>query len=330
MKSAPLVSIIIPIYNVGKYIDKCIKSVLLQTHHNLELILVDDGSPDDSGEICDLNARLDDRIRVIHKENGGVSSARNAGIQIALGDYIMFIDGDDWVDVNHVEYLLTLCEEENTLMSMSYGIHKSNSDRFVKIEDRRRVLDGETLAADLLYHKTVIGSYNKIFKRELIINNHVSFNERLFIGEGFNFIVMCAQLAGRVSTGTFATYHYRLDNPESAMTKFDIDKIHNNDLALDLIKHDFINRTHQLLTAWNYGRWITSLSFAVWAKSAKANNVYSDDYRKMLRDIRSRAPMVLIANVGMSKKISAVIALLSPKLIVKLLEIRKSRSTSNV
>ena len=94
------VSVIVPIYNAEKYLNKCLESIIGQTYKNLEIILVDDGSSDNSPIICDAWAQIDSRIRVIHKKNGGVSSARNAGIDLAQGDYIGFVDADDWIEPN--------------------------------------------------------------------------------------------------------------------------------------------------------------------------------------------------------------------------------------
>ena len=95
----PKISIIVPVYKVEKYLHKCIDSILAQTFKDFELILVDDGSPDNCGKICDEYAKRDNRIVVVHKENGGQASARNRGINIARGDYIGFVDSDDWIDV---------------------------------------------------------------------------------------------------------------------------------------------------------------------------------------------------------------------------------------
>lgn len=103
-----LVSIIVPVYNVEAYLDRCLSSIISQTYHNIEVILVDDGSTDQSGELCDQYQKQDSRIRVIHKENGGLSDARNAGIQISGGSYIAFIDSDDYV---REEYIGRMMEE---------------------------------------------------------------------------------------------------------------------------------------------------------------------------------------------------------------------------
>ncbi len=108
-----LVSIIVPVYNVEKYIDKCVRSLLKQDYGNIEVILVDDGSPDKSGYIIDRLKEEDNRIVVIHQENHGVSSARNAGMAVASGEYITFVDGDDWVDANYVTYFVDLLEKSS-------------------------------------------------------------------------------------------------------------------------------------------------------------------------------------------------------------------------
>ena len=92
-----LLSVIVPVYNVEAYLVKCVESILNQTYPNLEVILVDDGSPDGSGAICDTFADKDSRVKVIHKPNGGLSSARNAGLEEASGEYITFVDSDDWI-----------------------------------------------------------------------------------------------------------------------------------------------------------------------------------------------------------------------------------------
>ena len=98
MERKTLISVIVPVYKVEQYLPQCVESILNQTYRNLELILVDDGSPDGCGKICDAYAEKDSRVRVIHKKNGGLSDARNAGLNAASGDYLSFIDGDDWIE----------------------------------------------------------------------------------------------------------------------------------------------------------------------------------------------------------------------------------------
>lgn len=105
MNSQPKISVIVPVYKVENFLDRCVESIVGQTYENLEIILVDDGSPDNCPSMCDKWAEKDRRIKVIHKENGGVSSARNAALDIVSGDYIGFVDSDDWIDPGMYEFL---------------------------------------------------------------------------------------------------------------------------------------------------------------------------------------------------------------------------------
>ena len=114
MEQDILISVIVPVYNVEAYLPRCVDSILNQTYSNLEIILVDDGTKDDSDKICDDYAEKDRRIRVIHKENGGLSSARNAGIDIARGEYLAFVDSDDWIEPDALESLLRTAREQQT------------------------------------------------------------------------------------------------------------------------------------------------------------------------------------------------------------------------
>ena len=116
--NSPLITVIVPCYKVERYLHKCVNSILLQTYTNLEIILVDDGSPDNCGKICDEYLEKDSRIKVIHKENGGLSDARNVAIDIAIGEYITFIDSDDYVSVDYIETLYNLIEKYNCQISI--------------------------------------------------------------------------------------------------------------------------------------------------------------------------------------------------------------------
>lgn len=115
-----MISVIVPVYRAEKYIESCVGSILAQTYRDFELILVEDGSPDRSGEICDMLAQSDNRIRVLHKENGGAATARNAGLNLARGEYIAFVDGDDLLHPQYLEYLLALLKKTGADTAMCY------------------------------------------------------------------------------------------------------------------------------------------------------------------------------------------------------------------
>lgn len=130
-KIEELITIVVPVYNVEKYLKKCIDSLLMQTYSNLEIILVDDGSTDHCGEICDNYSKIDKRIVVIHKENGGLSDARNVAIDICKGKYITFIDSDDYVEKDYVEYLYTLLITNNSDISICEYKYVSESGKII-------------------------------------------------------------------------------------------------------------------------------------------------------------------------------------------------------
>lgn len=117
MYTEELISVIVPVYNVKNYINRCVDSIIYQTYKNLEIILVDDGSTDGSGSLCDRYEQIDSRIKVIHKENGGLSDARNTGLDIAVGEYITFVDSDDWLRIDYVELLLEAIRYGKTKIS---------------------------------------------------------------------------------------------------------------------------------------------------------------------------------------------------------------------
>lgn len=118
-KNLPLISVIVPIYNVEQFLPKCIDSILVQTYKNIEILLVDDGSPDRCGEICDEYAQKDKRIRVIHKPNGGLSDARNAALDLMQGEWVTCVDSDDFITPDYLETLYGLCNKYNCKMSVA-------------------------------------------------------------------------------------------------------------------------------------------------------------------------------------------------------------------
>lgn len=166
-----IISVIIPVYNIEKYIEKCITSVINQTYEKLQIILIDDGSTDKSGLICDEFAARDDRIIVIHKENGGLSSARNAGLDIARGEYIGFVDGDDYIDKGMYEYLYNLVINYGADISICGYVsvengHYSNSNNNHKKDVR--VYKGQEKYNLITGLKTIdIVAWNKLFKKKV-------------------------------------------------------------------------------------------------------------------------------------------------------------------
>ncbi len=202
-----LVSVIIPVYKVEKYLDECVLSVVNQTHKNLEIILVDDGSPDNCPELCDKWAASDSRITVIHKENGGLSSARNAGLDRARGDYIVFLDSDDFVSLQFYEKALSVLEKDNSDLCAC---------AFRRIDEKGNLLEEKSCAERTLDRKEALselfsgdlGDYvcNKFFKASLF--ETVRFPEKKAfedIGTTYRVFLLC----DKISTFPDALYSYR-------------------------------------------------------------------------------------------------------------------------
>lgn len=169
------ISVIIPIYKVEKYLEKCVKSVLNQTYKNLEVILVDDGSPDNCGKICDMFAERDKRIFVIHKENGGISDARNVGLRKATGEYIAFVDSDDYIEPDMYEELLQHIKKDRSELAicnfwyvdeMGTSIDERNNDLPIRDE----VISGDEALARLAEKKYwyYVTAWNKLYQKQLL------------------------------------------------------------------------------------------------------------------------------------------------------------------
>lgn len=164
----PLISVIVPVYKVEKYLDECVQSILNQKYKALEIILVDDGSPDNCPQMCDAWAARDTRIKVIHKPNGGLSSARNAGLEICTGDYIAFVDSDDWIESEMYQRMLDAIERENADIC-ACKILSCYPDRKVSWGgDVYTVGDSEAML-DRLYSDSIfpVSAWNKLYRKEL-------------------------------------------------------------------------------------------------------------------------------------------------------------------
>ena len=163
-----LISLVLPVYNVEKYIVRCIESVLAQTYTHIEIILVDDGSTDKSGIICDEYSKKDDRIKVIHKENGGLSSARNKGLEYITGNYVMFIDSDDVVSCNIVDSLYHLTVDNNADIGICNLIHCYEGEIITyKPETAKRIFTSEEAICEMLYQKSfLVSACGKLYKRQ--------------------------------------------------------------------------------------------------------------------------------------------------------------------
>lgn len=225
----PEISIIIPVYKVESILSRCIKSIIVQSFSDFELILVDDGSPDNSGKICDMYANLDSRIKVVHQKNSGASVARNTGIKLAKGKYIGFVDSDDYVSEKYLSALISSAEENNADIVMCNFVCVDENDSVTEMSHgfaEGTVFDREKIRSiiykNIFSNKNTVGYYalwNKLFKRDLIKDNNISLNASMSFGEDMLFVLNCLRLCKSIAFTENKGYYYKM-TPEGLFSKY--------------------------------------------------------------------------------------------------------------
>ena len=244
----PQISVIIPVYNTEKYIRRSIESILAQTFTDFELILVDDGSKDNSGAICDEYAQMDRRVTVIHKKNNGVSSARNAGLECVNGKYVMFCDADDWVAPKWCEAHYQAIEAHPRSWIVS-GVVSERNNR----EIGTTVLDEPELKKEdyFLIYKHYLSPYcfNKIYRLDLIRDNSVLFDPNISNGEDIKFNLEYVKLIDSIVTIPEALYHYNRN--DGITTKYNPARINDSRYAFS-VRLPFIEKKYlrEYCTMW--------------------------------------------------------------------------------
>ncbi|MCR8746796.1 glycosyltransferase family 2 protein [Romboutsia lituseburensis] len=233
-----LISIIVPVYNVEKYIHECIDSIINQTYSNIEIILVNDGSTDNSGNICEKYEKKDNRIKVVHKKNGGLSDARNVGIDISNGDYICFIDSDDWINLDMIENLYNLIIRYNADIAQSDYVEVYNKDsmsknaikediKFYNSNDMLECLYGEE------YVKTVV-VWNKMYKKELF--NQIRFPKGKLHEDEFTTYKIIHK-ANMIIDSNLPLYYYRQRENSIMNSNFNIKRLDAIDACIEQKKY---------------------------------------------------------------------------------------------
>lgn len=219
-----LISIIVPVYNVDKYISYCIESIRRQSIQNFELILVNDGSKDNSGTICDEYAQIDSRIKVIHKKNGGLGSARNAGIDMATGEFIFFCDSDDWIGINYLEILYSAIIEYKADQAVG-SFTKVTENEKICIKHEEGIYDLSTSEDKIQYcfykifgRKHGWETWTRLYRTNIIKNNEIRFCEHCDnFAEDLGYSLVYSLYCSKIVSVNSAEYFYRV-RPNSIMT----------------------------------------------------------------------------------------------------------------
>lgn len=224
-----LVSIVVPIYNVEQYLARCINSIINQTYRNLEIILVDDGSPDLSGKICDEFAEIDSRIKVIHKQNGGASSARNTGIDVSSGVYICFIDSDDYIKETYVEKLYDAITSTSSDIAVCNHYRQTKDNLYMKLPYSDMVKTDRD--SDFFYYLCIDFNacvpWNKLFKASIIKDNSIRFLHGIFPGEDN---IFCMEYASKAHCATYISdfLYFYVDSDTSICKKSEMISFYDN------------------------------------------------------------------------------------------------------
>ena len=282
-----LISVIVPVYNVESYVAECIESIQNQTYMNLEIILVDDGSKDMSGDICDQYAAYDERIKVIHQENGGLSAARNTGIEAANGDYISFVDSDDYIGLTLFEDMLQLLKEYDLDIIEFTAFRDKSGDIIEGCNDGQLEIYSKEDALRLAMHDCFVAAWSKLYKRSAIGDVRFPVG-RKFEDTATSYLYVAN--ANRVGHINRCYYYYRL-NPNSITQTSRWDFVLGYEERLQYaIDHQlsYIDDCNSLLM-----KAVLSCLTAYYAKPT-GNQVYYDKCKKMIETYRNDASYKLL------------------------------------
>lgn len=304
-----LISVIVPIYKVEEYLEECVQSILNQTYQNFELILVDDASPDNCGKMCDAYAEKDEKVKVIHKENGGLSSARNAGLEIAEGDYIVFIDSDDYIRDCYLEDMVTLAEQNDADL---VACHFTKAEVLKEWDDTdsQIIYHGEEIIDNRYTNDVVMTvAWNKLYHRKFFFDYglrypHGKIHEDNFLTPQILYRAKCMVITGK------SLYFYRVRENSivtSSFTEKRLDKLESIEYNLRFY-HDI---GKQQLLYRELDGYIRNLMFFY----GMMQNAGREKYRERAEIVRRKLKTVFLkcwanANVNLKLKGKVILFLL--------------------
>ena len=312
--SQPLISVIVPIYKAEAYLEECVQSIRNQTYQNLEIILVDDGSPDRCGEMCDAFAREDHRIRVFHKENGGQSSARNLGLDNMTGDYVTFADSDDWIEPNYYENMMRLLQQDNVDIAAG-GLRCDFPDGKVIVVDPAYTPDAPTVIfttsdalREVTYAEKITNSpCDKIFAAGIF--STLRFPERRAY-EDFEIMVTCLEKSERIAYDPHPYYHYRMTGESVTRGSFSQKHFLEADISRDRVA--YYKKSHPALTPYAEAKHI-ELCLNIFFRSAGCPE-FSKERQALKKELYRNFALPSFSRMRRNTKIKYLMFLVCPAL----------------
>lgn len=309
------ISVIVPLYNVQDYMRKCVDSIMNQTIKNIEIILVNDGSKDKSGDICEEYKEKDSRIIVIHKRNGGLSSARNAGLEIATGELISFIDSDDWIEPDYLQILYEGIIEYNADISVMHLFKITNHEKISFTTKKRDgwVKFNRYKAMESFFANDFIGysACNKLYRRELF--NNILYPEGMLMEDKATTYKLIYK-SNLVVVNLSRKYHYYLRADSIMQSKFNRKKF--DSLKVHMEQIDFVDKNYPELYGLIRARYAYE-SFRLLLMMIRSNYSEKSDLDLCLKNIKDNIGFVLKEKrIGIHHKIYVLLFYLFPRLVI--------------
>ncbi len=305
------VSIVTPAYNAQNSIERAIKSVLGQTFSDIEHIVVDDGSTDETGAICDALAKCDERLKVIHIKNGGVSNARNTALDIATGKYIAFCDSDDFFEDTFVEKMVKVTEKYKCDLAVStvFVDWDDSSKNYIQKVNFKGLYENDGIAELLkgFFDVNLMGLWNKLFLRETIEKFHIRMDTDVSNSEDAAFVLKYMNEINSVYLFDEPLYHYTQQNQNSLTHKFNTDEVKGTELVIELIKKWFKKRNCYSDEIKNYcERRLADIKCGFVYKAFMDSRVSKDVRKKVFKESTAdKKERTLMKNGGISNRIIA-------------------------
>lgn len=325
-----MISVIVPIYNAQEYLDECIQSIIYQSYKELEILLIDDGSTDNSPQICEKYSAEDSRVIYVRKQNGGVSSSRNLGLDMAQGEYVVFVDADDYLEKDIVQHAFNVMEQDSSELVVWNAI-EVNGDKLKCCKPiSKQPGNKEEIYASLIsnYHdKFYMGDYiravwGKMLRLDVIKNNNIKFDEQLYIGEDAIFLIQYLSHINRINNMNEYGYFYRILS-SSAVRRHKADLLQQSIIQLKSYKSIIGNKNNNSLIntslcvfQWNiFHSLVNNEKYGINTGLTKGKYITSDTYQWF--QIIKKSKYKCIIKPRWASKIVQVLALLGKKMPCK-------------
>lgn len=313
-ENQPLISVIVPVYNCEMYLNQCVESIINQTYSNLEIVLVDDGSTDDSGKICDEYSEKDHRVVVLHTVNGGAASARNKGLNVAKGEYITFVDSDDWIESDMYHSMLELLKNNSAdVAKVGFIKEYENNSSIVLGNEYDGIYLKDEAVKKFLYHENEFcgGVWDKLYKRKLFDN--VRFPEKLITEDYYVNALIYANL-NRIAVSSKAYYHYRMQENSvchQPVNNHTFDEIETAKMLLEYYEKNMIATKIDRDFYMSHAIYDVLYNLMVKGSDKKMVSEYQLRYKKVFYRL------ILNNKVSLKKKVKMVLFFINPILYEK-------------